>query len=521
MGDAQSPFPFQLPWATNERAGTVPVLWSDLRRYLSSTAIEVWKALRGLAQNGTDGQVFPGVEYLTRYVARVAAVTTRTVQRALARLRDAGLVRDLGREGWRYLRQVFGRHDAEPGVMLVPTATIEWMNQANPRGRPRKRCRPADRKGVVRRSLKEGTSIGSLSSREMSTLRADPASKKQKTGAKRPRLTAARDGVASPAATLLSPSTRIGEAGVALHPSSPCEAHEASSTVSVFQPSTVRRFAAPSAAVAEMSEEETSALEAKLADLCDLGGEGGGTPPNNEGKSDESYAWLDDLFEFNAETSTWTTKSSGRLPKLLYNEVFDLLPPLVLPQGHGPFYPYLSESMSDRERVDLLLRAYRAAVNAEFGGKTNNYRQWSERCEWYPRLVEAAKMMIADRLAPHAWARWMIQLINKDQPKAKWRAPLKAIYSHRMLKQYSGWCRSEMPPSTRSSVIARKAAERLRELQQRAQHVAQWCDTREEVREAMLDFDPEYRTIYAAAEVEVKQRTAELWRQMDQDGWVW
>ena len=90
-----------------------------------------------------------------------------------------------------------------------------------------------------------------------------------------------------------------------------------------------------------------------------------------------------------------------------------------------------------------------------------------------------------------------------------------------MLTRFSGWASSEIESNARLGVVPRQAMHRLVELHDRALTVANVCSSREAARAAMDPFFAEYRDIVRAAEIELKERLAEVYRAMDLDGWVW
>lgn len=167
-----------LPVVGVEVSGRCVVTIEELRKKLGRGGFRVWEAL--ITRRDRDGFTHVTRKGLAN-AEGYARLSDKTVARALARLRDAGLVSDSGWQRLRvpvgyegetavrkvWVRRVYGariiRGKNDETRALVPTETMRWLAKAKGhggarRGAGRKRVFPADRLDLInalRRKLAE------------------------------------------------------------------------------------------------------------------------------------------------------------------------------------------------------------------------------------------------------------------------------------------------------------------------------------------------------------------------------
>lgn len=97
--------------------------------------------------------------------------------------------------------------------------------------------------------------------------------------------------------------------------------------------------------------------------------------------------------------------------------------------------------MADLQRAAMLGAAYRAVVDARYGGKCWALVQL-KRSKHLPMMIASAATMLEHNIAPAAWVAWSVDLWRRDTAKTM-KPPLTWVFSPARIEKRRGWFSSE------------------------------------------------------------------------------
>jgi hypothetical protein len=127
--------------------------------------------------------------------------------------------------------------------------------------------------------------------------------------------------------------------------------------------------------------------------------------------------------------------------------------------AYRPSPPEIKEGMTDKEKVELLVKAYKGAVKSRYGKSDYSMRGNLEEHRNFKALLSAANMLMEKGVAPAVWVMWKLdqsiafwQKVDSDpefadKHKSKKRpkkySPIYIVYTKSSISKQAGWCRSE------------------------------------------------------------------------------
>jgi hypothetical protein len=137
----------------------------------------------------------------------------------------------------------------------------------------------------------------------------------------------------------------------------------------------------------------------------------------------------------------------------------------AVPPAYVPNPPQLDATKPEREQVEVLLRAYRGAVESRYKGRCWVLARGElTASKLYPGLVATARVLIENEIAPAAWAAFSVDVWQRhgDERLAKKPPPLRWVYSARRVEEKHGWFRSEESSYGGGRVVWSEAHHELR-----------------------------------------------------------
>lgn len=427
---------------------------------LGATAWHVWTILCSFRD--WHGSVHPSIGGIARARGYVRT-SRRAVQKALVRLRAAGLVRDVGwqrlkvpcrgklRERTVYVREVYGEvvqksrrlrtwHDYEreaarsPGVeVIVPSTTKQWLADAKSWGGRRAnsgRRRIAQVSKTSRENLSRGIDLGF--------------------------------------------SRGITE---------------------VIQPKREKT---------KQAEVSSCGRDAAL-------------------RADSVSSWDETLGTLIGSHSTASPRPSLSTPLdgvPPYPGVAVVMPARI------PSPPTLDPSATDREKAQRLAAAYRGALSKRTGKPSFVLSRGDiQRSRFYKLLLGGAAKLIEHELPPTSWALWSVD-IWRDYGEGKQKVPpLPWVYGPKRIVERRGWFRRESHAGGRV-VFGRKHIELLDryEKMRRALHVAALTTAKVDVSEIVAEHfptDATYERLVAEARFEAEQKRQRFEERIARGEFLW
>ena len=127
--------------------------------------------------------------------------------------------------------------------------------------------------------------------------------------------------------------------------------------------------------------------------------------------------------------------------------------------AYRPSPPEVKETMTDKEKVELLVKAYKGAVKSRYGKSDYSMRGNLEEHRNFKALLSAANTLMEKGVAPAVWVMWKFdQSIafwekvdsdpefaqkHKSKKRPKKYSPIYIVYAKSAIAKQSGWCRSE------------------------------------------------------------------------------
>lgn len=127
--------------------------------------------------------------------------------------------------------------------------------------------------------------------------------------------------------------------------------------------------------------------------------------------------------------------------------------------AYRPSPPEVKEGMTDKEKVELLVKAYKGAVKSRYGKSDYSMRGNLEQHRNFKALLSAANMLMEKGVAPAVWVMWKFdQSIafwekvdadpefadkHKSKKRPKKYSPIYIVYTKSSISKQAGWCRSE------------------------------------------------------------------------------
>lgn len=183
--------------------------------------------------------------------------------------------------------------------------------------------------------------------------------------------------------------------------------------------------------------------------------------------------------------------------------------------------PKVREEMTTDERVILLARAYRGAVESRtgkpcwaMGGK--DPRRWRD----YAMMAECAEALLAEDIAPAAWAAWSVDLWRSSRGKDR-PPPVRWCLSPKRVEEKAGWFRSEEGGYSGGRVVTGRMHARLWEKWNgMAQEMGDPDNDPAEVLERWFPGDL-YERMHEAAQWEAEDYQRRLNRQKAEGRFIW
>lgn len=391
-------------------------------RLLAKSGLALYQAL--LKKRGPRG---PDFEAELRWLAKKAGLPYETARRALARLRDAGLVEtvrvhcEIESRSWEKRRltvnryHVLGQLKNRRGAVTfeVPTSFVCWAKTQTPQGRPRKNFASNSEKKFARAKTKvndrppkmqTGIRVSNADKpkdaeglnrkdartpiyKERSFYRVPPVGgEPSKKDSERPK--------SSPPFFQIPPNLEPEKPGGLVR-------------LGGRHPLRVQARRKPS----EVRREPTS------------------TPP--PAKFGESFADVIALL-------------SGPRPRRKRNSAPLRLPMLdPVPRELNNMHESLTSDMTDSQLVLRVVRAYNRAHLEVFGEMGHAYARSLNsvlRSKFYPQLLAAAKALLEKGHRPQSWACWRMKYYADNSKKCP---PVHVIFGAKIIRSKSGWFRKD------------------------------------------------------------------------------
>lgn len=482
---------------------------AQLREKLGYAAHRTLEAL--WAMRGHDGCVTVAIDKLA--TARgFAALTPRQVRAALARLRRAGLVRDLGvdkdparRRRHLRRRRVYGAPVAgvlcAESLVLVPAATARWLATACAHGGARRGAGRPPREGRIK--LAASFSSGPVEAPPAPDSSASLRGASAGNDSEKPAVPAQGNveiKLAASASTSWAKTHTCGGLHISMIWDHPSDLHPGKN------PGDGRAGASGSGSLLGSERGGAGCAEALLA----LGG-----PQAAPADPGAASVGPDDLRPQGGPAAAPPDRGMFDPIRGVPGNPWQTAGMVTVP---GP--PRLPAEASDGECVHALVRAYGGAVGAVLRLKVFTGRPMTpKRKEWRMLVTAAAKLREANA-APAAWAAWSCDVWkeygNGGAPPLQW------VFSPKRLDERRGWFEAEAGGYGGGTIVNGPAKRALlaRYLQARTAIMrARGADPR-----AVFDrvFPPaEYERAVTAAKRENALLTKELRAMVDRGEFVW
>jgi hypothetical protein len=196
--------------------------------------------------------------------------------------------------------------------------------------------------------------------------------------------------------------------------------------------------------------------------------------------------------------------------------------PQVVPVATVPSPPLLDPAAAPEEWARRLAHAYRGAVDLEFGTGAAGWvfkRGDIKTSKHFDRLVAAARLLIADDIAPGAWCIFSCRVWRTTRPGQAGKVPpVPWVFSGNRLTKRAGWFWSYQGNDFGGRAVMGPKLKDLAHRYARMQHALDGLRTDEPqvVREVVERFFPDglYDQLVVEARDEAAQTTASIKRRV-------